>query len=339
MPGGPSFFATIAVAALIGAPVSGSDAVPPEGFCETRVASVPVGATPATIWNRECAATDRVCIAGFAALRGDDTLYFFDPGRQNVKVIAIGLPRGGLARVISGPTRSGATLEWLDGAVGGDGTVYLLRARSRTDPTVVFAAWHAGARSWIESDPIDVGLLEPDSVSAPRLRAGSTVLAVLPSGEVALCAGRGLLGPALVVAREGRPLVSRIRVRRAPGIDLPGGRQLHLRDGALELGTEPERRFRLEGRLVGTDAAGKTFLSVAQSWSRERLDCYDHDGRLVASTPLSGRPDWKPIFPRGPLLVSREGEVIEVCLSESGLVVWRWTPSTGSALESGDGRD
>jgi len=339
------FILRIAAAVLFGVPatcVSANDG--PEAFFGTEVASVPVGAGEAQISDRECAPSDDSCIGGFASLGAADTLFYFDPGRNNVKVIASGPTRGGLARVIPGPLRSRRRQEWLDGAVGNDGAIYLLSAPSRMSRTVLVAVLFPGAGSWSASDPIDVTFLDTDSDSAtaPDLRAGSTQLAALPTGDVVLCAGRRLLGPALVIAREGRLLASSLRTRRAPGLDLPGGRRLELRDGALETESADGRRqcgSQETDRLVGVDAAGNLYSSTSMSWAQERLDCYDLHCRLLASTVLPDRPAWKPITPPGPLYVTHEGDVIEVCLTQRRLVVYRWTRTRGSAAGNGGDGD
>jgi hypothetical protein len=233
--------------------------------------------------------------------------------------------------------------EWLDGAIGDDGAIYLLGAPSRTSRTVLVAVHPQGAGSWRASDPIDVALLDTDvaPATAAELRAGSTRLAALPTGEIMLCAGGGLLGPALVVAQGGRLLARGLRTRRPPGLALPRGRRLHVRDGAFEI-ESPDGSTRCgpreAGRLVGVDEAGNLYFSASASWAEVRLDGYDRDCRLVASVSLPARPTWKPITPPGPLYVTRQGDVIEVCLSQSRLVVWRWIRGESSASGNG-GRD
>jgi hypothetical protein len=315
----------------------------PEAFFATEVASVRVGSGDAQISDRECFPSEGSCIGGFASIGADDTLFFFDPGRNNVKVIPSGLPRGGLARLIPGPQRGPRMQEWLDGAVGNDGAIYLLEASSRTSRTVILAMRRPGRGSWSASDPIEVALLntDEDPPTAPDLRAGSTRLAALPTGEIVLCAGRGLLGPALVVASEGSLLAPSLRTRRAPGLVLPRGRRLRMRDGALEFESlDGNKRCgpREAHRLVGADGAGNLYFVVSTSWAEERLQGYDRDCRLVASAAVPERPIWKSITPPGPLYVTRGGDVIEVGLSESRLVVWRWIRRESSAAGNG-GRD
>jgi len=334
----------IAAVALFGVPATFGIAITgPDTLLGTEVASVRVDASEAQISDQECAPSDRSCTGGFASLGAADSLYYFDPGRNDVKVIASGVTHGGLARVIPGPARTRRMQQWLDGAVGSDGAICLLGAPSRTSRTVVVAVLSSGVGPWSASDPIDITFLDTDSDSAtaPDLRAGSTRLAVLPTGEIVLCAGRGLLGPALVVARAGRLLAPGLRTGRPPGLDLPGGRRAQLRGGALEVeGPDGCKRCgpREASRLVGVDAVGNLYFSTSMSWAQERLDIYDHRCGLVASTSLPDRPTWKPVTPPGPLYVTRGGDVIEVCLSRSRLLVWRWI-RTGSSASGGDGRD
>src|SRR5688572_1259659 len=90
-------------------------------FTEQVVARVEVGAAADQISNRECAGAQEFCSAGFAFGGAGDTVWFYDAGHGNLKVVA----GSGAVGVVPGPAGLRERERPIDGTVGADGLVYL----------------------------------------------------------------------------------------------------------------------------------------------------------------------------------------------------------------------
>ena len=145
---------------------SGPVATPPQALQETEVLRIAVSAGAAAISNRECSGSERFCAAGLGFLGPDDTLYFYDFGNDNLKVIA--LRPGRLVRVIPGlgSVRGAGELP-LAGAVSDEGMLQLLVTApgSQTRPTL----WtlERGGSSWRRASAADALAASATLMTAP----------------------------------------------------------------------------------------------------------------------------------------------------------------------------
>jgi hypothetical protein len=171
----------VAWAIILGGLICASVLAAPAVLREAVIVRLPVGAGPAAISNAECVGRRPACAAGLAILSPSDSLYFYDIGNDNVKVIVL-RPQAGLARLAPGLGRARGPGEIpLSGTATADGTLRLLVGAPESRGPRTLWVLGPGATAWRrapsnETSASAAALRRPDMPAIPGLPKGAVPL-------------------------------------------------------------------------------------------------------------------------------------------------------------------
>ncbi len=306
---------------------SGTYPAPTRTFQEELIDSILVGTAPDQISAAECQDCDDggYCEAGFGFMSPQGELYFYDLGMKNIKVLRPGSRSPDRLRVIPGIEQRPD-----DGSVAPDGTVYLVADLGAAPNRFRIFQRSPNERAWIE-EPVDVPWLGRDQKNNVAIH-GDVRVEALRNGDVFLL-GRGHpYEKAVAIARSGRFLPEDQRFITSQMDTVLGWaappnqtrRHIMVRGPEKQLERVPAGPW---GMFLGSDAGANLYFMAVHGSSRfwVTLDKYDPHGGWEASVNLPLRHDAKVITGHSWMYAMRNGDVYELTISKTALVVVRWS--------------
>lgn len=289
-----------------------------------QLGAIAFGSGPLEIEAGECTAGEEGCVLGFAFTDLDSLLYSYDFERNDIK--AFQLDRKGLiGRAVLPRLPVMSKLEQpCDGAVGRDGTIYLVTDSTQPRDRLHVYALGPGEQTWSGSSAFD---LSPNR--RPLTQAGGPALATV--GGIRLRVSPDGAVTVTDMASESRPeAITRTATKdvlHGPAHDSSSG---YSRDGFAHTLRAPDGStvrlpFRI-ARYLGVDERGQHYFLVLDDETSTRLQCFAPTGQLVADGPYPGLHLVRSLLGKGYLFLQGSGRVLILEPGSHQLRLWSWSP-------------